>query len=69
MKSAGKPGDGSPKPDGSRLQAVLLNPEILLNCGHRIAFRELGVKADVVVMTEGNSSDCDMASSQDTTGV
>ena len=60
MKSAGKPGNGSPKPDGSRLQAVLLNPEILLNCGHWIAFRELGVKADVVVMTEGNSSDCDM---------
>jgi len=48
---------------------VLLNPEILLNCGHWIARGDLGAKADVVVMTEGNSSDCDMASSQDTTGV
>ena len=30
MKSAGKPGNRSPKPDGSRLQAVKLSPEILL---------------------------------------
>ena len=29
MKSAGKPGNRSPKPDGSRLQAVELSPEIL----------------------------------------
>ena len=29
MKSAGKPGNGSPKPDGTRLQAVKLSPEIL----------------------------------------
>ena len=28
-KSAGKPGNGSPKPDGTRLQAVKLSPEIL----------------------------------------
>jgi hypothetical protein len=29
VKSAGKPGNGSPKPDGTRLQAVKLSPEIL----------------------------------------
>jgi hypothetical protein len=29
-KSAGKPGNGSPKPDGTRLQAVGLSPEIVL---------------------------------------
>ena len=30
VKSAGKPGNGSPKPDGTRLQAVGLSPEIVL---------------------------------------
>ena len=29
VKSAGKPGNGSPKPDGARPQAVLLSPEIV----------------------------------------
>ena len=29
VKSAGKPGNRSPKPDGTRLQAVKLSPEIL----------------------------------------
>jgi len=46
-----------------------MEPRNLANCGHWIAFRKLGVKADVVVMTEGSSPDGDMASSQDTTGV
>ena len=30
MKSAGKPGNGSPKPDESRLQAALLSLEIFV---------------------------------------
>ena len=30
MKSEGKTGDGSPKPDGSRMQAVVLSPEICI---------------------------------------
>ena len=68
MKSAGKPGNGSSEPDGARLQAVY-EPRNLAHCGHWIASRKSEVKADVVVMTEGSSSDCDMVSSQDTTGV
>ena len=68
MKSAGKPGNRSPKPDGSRLQAVY-EPRNLAHCGHWIAFGRPEVKADVVVMTEGSSSDCDMASDRNTTGV
>ena len=46
-----------------------MEPRNLANCGHWIASRKLGVKAYVVVMTEGSSLDGDMASSQDTTGV
>ncbi len=47
MKSAGKPGNGSPKPDGSRLQAALLSLEIFVIVVLRIALRQLKVKADV----------------------
>ena len=69
MKSAGKPGNGSPEPDGARLQAARLSPEIFVIVVIRIAFRQLKVKANVLVMTEGNSPHCAMASDGDTTGV
>ena len=69
MKSAGKPGNGSPEPDGARLQAVRLSLEILVIVVIRIAFRQLKVKADVLGMTEGNIPHCAMVSDGDTTGV
>ena len=68
VKSAGKPGNGSPKPDGTRLQAVGLSPEIVLMVVIRIS-SENRTKADVVYITEGNSFGYALASDQNTTGV
>ena len=58
MKSAGKPGNGSPKPDGARLQAVRLSLEISIIAVFKIAFRQLKAKADVLVLTEGSNPHC-----------
>ena len=51
------------------MQAARLSPEIFVIVVLRIAFRQLKVKANVLVMTEGNSPHCAMASDGDTTGV
>ena len=77
MKSAGKPGNGSPKPDGTRMQA--LYPKGIY-VGHieprKINFRGLmitsglqEVKADSLWKLEGSRAGCGMASIQFTTGV
>ena len=42
MTSAGKPGNGSPKPDGASVQAALLSPEICIVVDIRIASAGLG---------------------------
>jgi hypothetical protein len=69
VKSAGKPGNGSPKPDESRLQAALLNLEIFEIVVLGIVSRKLEMKVDVLQMTEDNSPHCAMASDVDTTGI
>jgi hypothetical protein len=69
VKSAGKPGNGSPEPDESRVQAASLNPEIFVIVVPRIVSRKLETKADTIGMVEGNSPCCTMASNMDTTGV
>ena len=69
MKSTGKPGNGSPKLDGTRLQAALLSLEIFVIVVLRIVCRKLQTKVDVFVITEGSSPHRIMASDGDTTGV
>jgi hypothetical protein len=46
VTSAGKPGNGSPKPDGARVQAALLSPEICIVVDIRIVPVQAGMKAD-----------------------
>jgi len=53
VTSAGKPGNGSPKPDGASVQAALLSPEICIVVDIRIT-RLIG-KADVFETSEGSS--------------
>ena len=69
MKSAGKPGNGSPEPDGARLQAARLSLEIFVIVVLRIVFRKLEMKVDVLHMTEDSRLHCAMASDGDTTGI
>ena len=51
------------------MQAARLSLEIFVIVVLRITSRQLKVKADVFVITEGSSSCCVMASIRDTTGV
>ena len=69
MKSAGKPGNGSPEPDGARLQAARLSLEIFVIVVLRITFRQLKVKADAFVMAEGSNPHFVRARDEETTGV
>ena len=46
-----------------------IEPRNLAHRGHWITSGKLGVKVDVVGLTEGSSPGCDLASNQDTTGV
>ena len=58
MTSAGKPGNGSPKPDGARVQAALLSPEICIVVDIRIVPVRIGMKADSLNALEGSSPVC-----------
>ena len=76
MKSAGKPGNGSPKPDGSRMQALYpkvfplgVEPRKINFCGLMITSGLQEVKADGLWNPEGSRPESVMASIQFTTGV
>ncbi len=60
MTSAGKPGNGSPKPDGASVQAALLSPEICIVVVLRI-IPKCWEKADGLEALEGSSPGCVMS--------
>jgi hypothetical protein len=53
----------------SKAAGCVIEPRNRAHGGLRIASGRPGVKADVVWIAEGSSSECVMASNQDTTGV
>ena len=69
MKSEGKPGNGSPKPDGIKGAGSVLSPEICIVVDHRITSGSFGGKADSLNLLEGSSPGHAKASVQDSTGV
>ena len=70
MKSEGKPGDGSPKPDGSRAEGQYWAPKNVEWWSlDKPAEETLKVKADSFYALEGSRPECDLASIEVTTGV
>ena len=60
MTSAGKPSNGSPKPDGASVQAALLSPEMCIVVVIGIVPMKVGMKADALQKVEGSSPGCVM---------
>ena len=77
MKSAGKPGNGSPEPDELRMQTLHpkgiyaghIEPRKIYYRGLMITSRLQEVNADSLWKLEGSRAGCGMASIQFTTGV
>ena len=69
MTSAGKPGNGSPKPDGASVQAALLSPEICIVVVNRIVRQFSDERRRFANGGRQQSWMRNVASTQGTTGV